>query len=935
MIPATDPMSATFTTPKPVPSRSAWVWKAVWGLLGLLVLLLLVAHFAAKPIGKMVLKEAQARITTPLKVKDAELRIISTFPSISLDLNGVHLKDDFGKTLLKAKRVSFRIYWWELFSRKKINAVVLEDGLCQIVYNKKGEPNFDILKKSDHPSANSASIELQGIRLKNIGLLYRDLAHQQDVRFKIKSLHANGALNATQFELKSKASLWCEKLKWNKRNWLRSKSIDYAATLTVNTQKKTFRFDKVKLAVAGNEVGLKGSIRAVGGKVQFNTLATGNNINPATLLALFPGELNGFTGQGKVNFNARVKGTYDKKHYPVINIDFGLKQGKLSGPGLEGPVTKIAFKGKFTNEGSKRMEQAKFVLSSFAAQYAGIPTRGYFSVQQFNDPLINLQLSGNLPVAVLSRYLNHPLLENATGAVAVKDLQIRGRLKEMNSTTALKSIHASGSAQFQDVNLKFRSDRIKVPNGNIAFSREKVEFNNFHVLGAGSDLQIDASCQHLLPRLFSAEGEDAKAINFQATAKANTLDASKIAYLVAPPVSEFTERGSNVDSAQLEQMDRLKNIMHGLHGQLSLEIQRAVYQRIQVKNFKGHFQFQGPEIEIKAAAQAMQGSIQSTASFTFRETPALKAKVFLKQLDIQRLFYECENFGQSVIGQNHLRGRLSAQTLVQAYWDKWGAFRPGQLRVLSDMHIANGELYKFDMLYSFSKYIKIQDLQHIKFTDLYNLLEVSNRTVHIPVMFLQSNAMNLTVCGKHTWANDIDYHLKVNAEQILMNKFKKHNNRLDPLPAENGSGLNLYYRIYGHTSNYQYGQNRPQVMNAFTESENRRDNVRRELMSAFGQLLQPPVTATAMVPSTSTKEKSFRLGDLFGDLKSGSKQKPSVAQSNDEVEFLEFDETPAKPKPEKKNKPFRLFEQGNKPSKRSGNVNSRSATVETEEFIQW
>jgi len=193
---------------------------------------------------------------------------------------------------------------------------------------------------------------------------------------------------------------------------------------------------------------------------------------------------------------------------------------------------------------------------------------------------------------------------------------------------------------------------------------------------------------------------------------------------------------------------------------------------------------------------------------------------------------QCENFGQDVITDKNLRGRLSGKVALWTYWTDTGDFDYDKLRVLADVHGTNGEVIDLKMLEDFSTFVHIEDLRRVKFTDLQNYIEISKQELYLPAMLIQSNALNLTISGKQSFNNDIDYKLKVNAGQVLLNRIKKHDNDLDPLPAEKGM-FNLFYTIVGNLDKYDMKRSKKAVKAEFERSESRKKSISSALEAEF------------------------------------------------------------------------------------------------------
>ncbi len=157
-----------------------------------------------------------------------------------------------------------------------------------------------------------------------------------------------------------------------------------------------------------------------------------------------------------------------------------------------------------------------------------------------------------------------------------------------------------------------------------------------------------------------------------------------------------------------------------------------------------------------------------------------------------------------------------------------------RLHVWAGIGIENGRLKNFKMLEEFSNYAKMDDLRDVRFVNLQNWLEIKNSIFYLPAMFIQNNAMNLTVAGAQNFDDRIDYNLKVNAGQVIANKFKKKNSNLDPIPAKDNGFFNLYFSITGTLDQYKYETNKKKVKDAISKSERQKQEIKRALIAAFG-----------------------------------------------------------------------------------------------------
>ena len=115
-----------------------------------------------------------------------------------------------------------------------------------------------------------------------------------------------------------------------------------------------------------------------------------------------------------------------------------------------------------------------------------------------------------------------------------------------------------------------------------------------------------------------------------------------------------------------------------------------------------------------------------------------------------------------------------------------------------------------------------------------NYLEIRRGRIYIPVMFIQNNAMNLTLNGEHTFDHDMKYNMQVNAGQVLMTKFKKRNKKLDPIKAKKNGLFNLYFHVFGNVDDFDYKTDKRKVKDAFRRSERRKREIKAKLIKEFG-----------------------------------------------------------------------------------------------------
>ena len=201
-----------------------------------------------------------------------------------------------------------------------------------------------------------------------------------------------------------------------------------------------------------------------------------------------------------------------------------------------------------------------------------------------------------------------------------------------------------------------------------------------------------------------------------------------------------------------------------IHGKISLNAETFRYRDVEFSALKAPFElspgyYHCPELR----AAGMDGTVKLKTNL--RQSPSgmltLEVSGRLEGLEVEEVFRQFENFGQKELTYKHLKGKLYGQVnSLSATWDR--AFKIQQEDFRADMHveIEKGELVKYEPLMALSGFIKVDALEHIEFSRLENKITISNRNINIPVMQINSSAMNLLLAGTHSFDNQVDYNVR-------------------------------------------------------------------------------------------------------------------------------------------------------------------------------
>ena len=855
--------------PATVPPRRSFLRRILMGILftvlSLLLLLVVIAAFFNKQVSQQLVAEINKNLKTELRVGDASLSLLSGFPSASINLSQVRLKDALGGQLLVAEELSFRFDFFSLFSDDlKIHSLRLRDGAIRIMVNRAGKSNTDILKddNSKKPATESTlRLALEKAELKNVAVLYNNIPTRQTAEMLVSQANAGGNFSAQQFRLSSQANIKIYRLDADSSRYLPGVDLFYDAILAVDLKRGAYALQNADLTIGGNTFKVEGSAisKPEGTDLNFKLVSQDGDIS--MISNLLPGAYHEyfkeFQSSGNYTCSGTVKGRLSKTETPAIGFEVALRDGKVTSEKLQSPLRNVSFNARYN---ARPDGSGEFELANFKGDFGGQPLSMSLKVNQLEDPIVDFRANGVLPLDAAYGLFDNDLITAGDGLLRINSLTLQGRYADMTSMRRISQVNAGGEIQFDNAALTYNKVPLLAETGLLRLEDNQFQLDSFVLRAGKSDFTLDGSAKNLLPVLFADSLNTADALlEFNAKLRSQNFDIDQIVQMFSVQTTASEAGGERMlDSLKKEKNAERRLSMDKLKGTFEAKINGFKYGKIEGRNFGGLFEFDHNNLNIIGNTSAMQGELALDANARFDLEPSLKMRITASSLDLETMLAQCENFGQEVITDANMRGRLNGRVVLWAFWDKAGAFDMKRLRALADLQASNGELVGVKMFEDFSTYVHIDDLRRIKFTDMQNYFEIKNQRLYLPVMSIRSSALNMTVSGEHTFTHDIDYKIKINAGQVLLNRLKKYDGDLDPLPEKKG-GFNLYYTIVGNLDKYDIKRKKRAVKAEFERSEARKMIIAKAMASEFGA-----ASANAMLDGPADSSNDEYLDEIEG-----------------------------------------------------------------------
>lgn len=825
--------------------------------LGAIIILLLAASIIGtwlfgNRIGQQIVSLVNNQITTELSVNRFQLSLIRNFPNVNANLRGVTIKDAKGGNLIAADNLSCTLSLWGLINGDyDIKTVELENGEINLFTDANGSVNYDIAAEtsSTNPDAPTQTINLSQAILNNIVVQYQDQQQEQSFKTTIENGKLSGAFSNTNFTLHSDLELILNQIQTGQQAFLKEQPASLSGDILVDLNQSSYQLDGLQLTLAENTFDMRGLIETRAEETYIDIDLRNNKGSLAALSNLLPLEnltgLKDLQSAGDFLVTAQIKGVSSATRQPAMNASIELRKGRLQSSDLKQDFRDVTFVASFTNGRRQNLETSNFKIEQLAGYFNEKRTEVRLTYENFEAPEIDVYLDGVIPVSAIYGFLDNPMISEASGELVLEELQVLGRLDDLQNPSRLARIESSGSLSFNNAQLSINQEPVSLPKGKLSLEDQLLTIEELKFEGAGTNLQFDGSAYNVIPVIFADEVNSRSAeLEFSATLRAASIDFDRLMNLtIVPPkgYSYNTPTSSESQQAVIKQREKITNY---LKGRFNAVIDTINYNNVYANDFAGVVDFNNSEMLVKGEMKTMDGSVEVDGQVFFEAAPRMKAKFIAANIQTDTLFSQLDNFGQTVLTDENISGKLNSNMVINAFWNEQGVFQEDKLRIIAGVGITDGQLVDFEMLRQFSNFVKIEDLMNIKFSNLENYFEYRRQKLFIPVMFIQSNALNLTINGEHSDDNRIKYNLKVNAGQVLTNKLKRHDPDLKPLKARKEGFFNLYYTIFGDLENYEIESAKRRIKQDFELSNLRRRELRIALEEEFGyvKLVEEPVS---------------------------------------------------------------------------------------------
>ncbi len=753
-----------------------------------------------KRIKELFIKELNKGLATEITIKqeDINLSLLKNFPEASVVFNNIGIRESVPnskKNFLEAKEISLLFNVMNILrGNYNIKNIIVTDGYCHLITDKKGAVNYKFWKESADTTSEAFSVNLEKVDFSNIDFQYLDFKNNQDISLVLHDCKMVGNFSSDNYILEVNGDLLSKRIKVGGSNYLVNKETLLDTKMTVDVKNDTYTFQEGKVVIDNNTFALNGSIK-LSGEDYYDLAVLGEKINLEGLLLLLPGSvssnLNVLKSKGNINFSTTIKGNYTKTKTPAINIKFDVKNGSLAHNKFGGELKSINFTGTYSNGEQHNGSTSYILVKDFSAKQGNNPVTMKLEYKNFKNPTIDMQLDGNFPASIIIP-LAIPNASDVEGEIALNNINIKGNIKTLSSEAYTSQ--PTGNITFNNVAFVVNEEKVIIPGGSALVANNEIIFNNLNGSFAGSDLKINMQVNNWIQNVFPSEIKPA--LNINGSISSDKIELNRL-------MAAFGSEGKSETIAKTEVVAEQINsdTKYNFSGFIDLTCKEFIYNKIIFNNITAGLKLApGLLIVNELKGNAMDGYFNFNA--TFREIVNgdiyLQTSGTITSIDVAQLFYQFDNFDQTTLTNKNIKGNITANIYdVSITWNKDFVINENSIYTLCDMKIENGELIDYKPLESLSAFVDIKDLKHITFSTLENKIEIKDRVINLPAMQIKSSAVDLYMSGKHTFDDGIDYQFKLSLADIMVRKFLGGNKQKDNYEEDAEGGVNIFVSMTG------------------------------------------------------------------------------------------------------------------------------------------
>jgi len=744
----------------------------------IVVIALSISFIYEDEVSEIFLEEVNKSLKSDFQTEEVNLSLLKKFPNATIVLNNATLTD-----LDTNKDTSLFISTENIFLQFDIVDIFNKDYSIDRVHARNCEVHYFLSKKEDITRTQNTDdeFELDVSELKINGLSYVIENRNTGLRLQGYSNETvlKGNFSSQEFFMNVESQTKIKHFKANNFRYINNKSISIDSDIKVTPD--FYRIQRGLFSLEEIPFTIEGTLDRT--KKHLDLTCTGKNLSISRLKLNVPWEVkkqmkNVTIASGRIDLFAEVRGPVKNKQ-PSIEADLKIRNGKFNFEVKDKiELSKVDASVYYTNGIYNQPRSASLTLNNIQANYKQSKIGGNFTIKNFREPELEAKINLDFKLDDIRKRIDSLGFKDVKGSFA-STLNLSTPFEKLNELgTLIKEKRLTGDFTLDRVSFKMRNLHVKNLKG-FAYIDRYLYCDNLHFqLNETSDITFTGK----LKNYYHRQSDDL--ISIQGKINSEKMRMNKLI-------------GRN------KQQKRSFKLPDSISADLDVLIENLYYKNQYFRDIRGNVILQPKLLRLNSlyfnalnGSCKMDGTLKSTSNNNF----FLNSRIFLENVDIQEGFQSFDNFGQTYIKANNIKGSLDGEFYLKASMDSALSIEPTSLYNVSNFTIHKGELIQFKPLLELSRFISVSELKHVRFSEFSNRITIENETIEIPKMDINSSAMDLTISGFHKFNGEYKYNMNLLLSEILSRKAKPKVQKHGYIEEDGVGDTRLYLLMRGDTA---------------------------------------------------------------------------------------------------------------------------------------
>ena len=767
--------------------------KVLAALIMLIIIFYAGVFFYIKANKAKIIKDLTEKVSDKLDGKltigDADVSIFKNFPRIAIVLKDVSLTDSLyaqhKHAFFAAKDVFVNLNFFKLIKKEDpLSGLVLRNANIYFYTDTSGYSNTYLLKSkkdtSGGPKKTSNDITLKKVELQNVRFILDDRKREKLHDFDIKKVSMNLNDKADILNVNTDAKLFINSMAFNlpKGTFLKESSFQGNFKLSYGKVSQVLSFDSIDIKIAGKPFNLSGKFDLGDKNPAFSLNIYASKILYEDVKKLLPTRiaksLSMVSLNKPVNAVAKLKGPLQGGE-PFIYAQWKVENADMVTQFLD--FEDASFTGYFSNEvvaGQPRYDPNSVItINNLKAKWRNLPVSSKkIEILNLETPILTCDLRSSFDLTELNEVIPINSIQLLSGNADVI-LDYKGPVAKNNNTNSF----LNGSIAFKNGTMLYapRNVELKAVNGALVFKNSDVFIQNLQCNILNNKIVMNGTAKNVLTLI----NTDANRVKIDYNIFSPDLNLGSFTYLLKKKNNVVKKVSSNKKSFG-DMAVKIDDLLEKSTIDMSLNVDRLTYKKFEASNAKASITLlQDRYIINNVSMQATGGSMnikgQLLNSSGAYHTANINADV--NSVDVKKLFYSFNNFGQDGIVAANLEGQLTAKVNTVLKINDDGEVVPSSVNGGVNFSLKNGALNNFEPIKKIQNFIfKKRDFDNITFAELKDNLVIKNGDIKLNRMEIQSSILTLFVEGVYSKKTGSDLSI-----QIPLNNLKKRDEDYNPV----------------------------------------------------------------------------------------------------------------------------------------------------------